>query len=421
MHLTLAERKSIELALNQNASLRSVSKQLGRPLSTISREVKKHAQPISFMPYKRIKNCCIHRSTCTVTGLCKNKTGCQHKCSRCDFCNLHCPDFVEEHCPRLLSAPFVCNGCPLYTKCILHKKVYRADAAHKAYRSTLVESRSGFNLSEQELSCIDSLYSPLILQGQSVYHIAVSHKDMQICSARTVYRLVHSNSLSARNLDMPRVCRLKLRSGPPRTMKIDKSCRVGRSFTDFKQFMAEHPDSSVVQMDSVIGRIGGKVLLTLHLTSCDFMLAFLRDANTSSSVISCFDSLRSVLQDVFPSIFSVLLTDNGSEFSNPSLIERNDIHLFYCDPSSPYQKALVELNHEFIRRILPKGSSFDSLSQQDINLMFSHINSYARAKFSGKSPSQLFASIYGLDTLHLLCQEIIPREKIILNASLFKS
>lgn len=420
MHLTLAERKSIEHALDQGNSLRSISKQLGRPISTVSREIRKHVKPISFMPYGKIKNRCVHRSVCTVTSLCKNKTGCKHKCSRCDFCNSHCPDFVEEHCPRLLQAPFVCNGCSGYTKCILSKVVYKADFAHKAYRSLLIEARSGFNLSEQELSNIDSLYSPLIRQGQSVYHICASHKDSQICSSRTVYRLVHSNSLSARNLDMPRVCKLKLRSGSPRTMKIDKACRTGRSFADFKQFLEEHPDSSVVQMDSVIGRIGGKVLLTLHLTSCDFMIAFLRDANTSASVISCFDTLRSRLKDLFPSIFSVLLTDNGSEFSNPSLIERDDIHLFYCDPSSPYQKPLVELNHEFIRRFLPKGSSFDSLSQDDVNLMFSHINSYSRAKFSGKSPSQMFASIYGPDALHLLWQASIPPEKIILNASLFK-
>lgn len=420
MHLTFAERKSIEHALDQGNSLRSISRQLGRPLSTVSREIKRHVKPISFMPYGKIKNRCIHRAGCTITGLCKNKTGCKHKCSRCDFCNAHCPDFAEEHCSRLLSAPFVCNGCSLYTKCVLHKKVYRADSAHKAYRTTLVESRSGFNLSEQELSNIDSLYSPLIRQGQSVYHICASHKDSQICSSRTVYRLVHSNSLSARNLDMPRVCKLKLRSGAPRVMKIDKACRLGRSFCDFKQFLEQHPDSSVVQMDSVIGRIGGKVLLTLHITSCDFMIAFLRDANTSASVISCFDTLRSRLKDLFPSMFSVLLTDNGSEFSNPSLIERDDIRLFFCDPSSPYQKPLVELNHEFIRRFLPKGSSFDSLSQDDVNLMFSHINSYSRAKFSGKSPAQMFISIYGLDALHLLWQTLIPSEKIILNASLFK-
>ena len=36
-------------------------------------------------------------------------------------------------------------------------------------------------------------------------------------------------------------------------------------------------------MDSVVGRVGGKVLLTLHFTVPQFMLAFIREANTSQS------------------------------------------------------------------------------------------------------------------------------------------
>ena len=74
----------------------------------------------------------------------------------------------------------------------------------------------------------------------------------------------------------------------------------------------------------------------------------------------------------FNKLFPVILTDNGSEFSNPKEIEYRDAvpslrtKVFYCDPSSPYQKGACEVNHELIRRILPKGSSFDDLTQEDI-------------------------------------------------------
>ena len=53
-------------------------------------------------------------------------------------------------------------------------------------------------------------------------------------------------------------------------------------------------------------------------------------------------------------LFKVCLADNGTEFSNPRAIEYDRqgnlrTHIFYCDPSSPYQKGSAERNHEFIR------------------------------------------------------------------------
>lgn len=306
------------------------------------------------------------------------------------------------------------------SKCVLVKQFYLAPEANQCYRSRLVESRSGFNMTEQQLMSIDALISPLIRKGQSIYHIAETHPNELTHSKRTLYRLVHSGTLTARNIDMPRVCRLKPRAAPSKTMKIDKQCRINRGIHDYRTYCAEHPDEAVVQIDSVIGRIGGKALLTLHLTSCDFMIAFLRDANTAASVISCFDMLRQRLESRFSDMFSILLADNGTEFSNPAAIEHDDIHLFYCDPYTPTQKPHVERNHEFIRKILPPGTSFDHLTQEDINLMMSHINSYGRKKLGGKSPAELLSSLYGEEVLHLLWHEQIPADSILLKPSLLK-
>lgn len=418
MHLTHDERKSIKHGLDTNVSLRQIAKQIGRPLSTVSREIKRNSIIDNSVPAVRIKNRCIHRSHCIKTHVCQ--TDCSRRCSVCARCNASCPDFCEEHCKKLDSSPFVCNGCSMRSKCVLVKRLYRVPEADQSYRKRLVESRSGFNMTEQQLLAVDALVSPLIQNGQSVYHIAATHPNELTHSKRTLYRLVHSGALTARNIDMPRTCRLKPRSGAAKAMKIDKQCRLNRSIQDYKDYCAEHPDEAVVQIDSVIGSVGGKVLLTLHLTVCDFMIAFLRDANTAASVIACFDTLRQRLDSRFPSMFSILLTDNGSEFSNPTAIERDDVHVFYCDPYTPTQKPNVERNHELIRRILPSGTSFDHLTQQDINLMMSHINSYGRKKLGGKSPAELLSSLYGEEVLHLLWHEQIPADSIVLKPSLLK-
>ena len=119
-------------------------------------------------------------------------------------------------------------------------------------------------------------------------------------------------------------------------------------------------------------------------------------------------------------------SSNGSEFSNPKEIEKrstipcNRTKIFYCDPSAPYQKGACEVNHELIRRILPKGSSFDELTQQDITLMMNHINSYKRKKLNNRSPYETFSFYYGEDVLKRLGCSPVAAENIILKPKLLK-
>ena len=62
--------------------------------------------------------------------------------------------------------------------------------------------------------------------------------------------------------------------------------------------------------------------LTIHFVDTSLMLAFLRDANTSKSVTDIFNMLdESLGKTLFKRLFPVILTDNGSEFSNPKAIE----------------------------------------------------------------------------------------------------
>ncbi len=156
------------------------------------------------------------------------------------------------------------------------------------------------------------------------------------------------------------------------------------------------------------------------------MLAFLWDFNDSQSVINIFDRLYLELRcDTFLSLMPLILTDNGSEFSNPKAIEfdkqgNRRTHLFYCDPSSPGQKGSAEKNHEFIRCVLPKGTSFDHLTQKDIDLLMDNINSYSRESLGNKCPYDMFEFLYGSKILSMLnCHKIAPNE-ITLTPALLK-
>jgi IS30 family transposase len=424
-HLTNDERLQIEHLLKEQTSLSQIAKKLDKSKSTISREIRARSLPSDKGAKFRIRNRCVSRTECNKRYLCVDKTRCTRKCSTCKLCNEICPDYKEQICYRLYEAPYCCNGCIDEHQCVLRKKFYINKKAHEAYREMLIESRLGVNITEDELLILDELVSPLVRRGQSVHHIVKNNPDKFNISEKSIYRYIDGGLLSAKNIDMPRVVRIKPRKTKPVVHKVDSSCRIGRTYADYEAFAKQTP-VSVVEMDSLIGRVGGKALLTLMFTSCDFMLAFIRDRNSSQSVIDTFDWLYELLgAKSFGKLFPLLLTDNGSEFSNPLKLEfdntgKKRTMVFYCDPYSSFQKPHVEVNHEFIRRILPKGESFDSYQQSDINLMMSHINSYSREKLSNKSPIDMFGFLYGKNTLKKLgISKVLPND-IILKPQLLK-
>ena len=115
---------------------------------------------------------------------------------------------------------------------------------------------------------------------------------------------------------MPRTVRMSPRKNKSKTLKVDKGCRNGRTYKDFVKYINEHPDSIICEGDSVEGKKGGNVLLTLFFVQWNLQLAFLRDYNDTRSVTHIFEKLYIELRpDIFEKIFDVLLLDNGSEFS----------------------------------------------------------------------------------------------------------
>lgn len=425
-HFTLEERVSIEIMLKASLSFKAIARELDRDCTTISKEVKNHIMFKRTGSYGRPFNNCIHRLTCNHTYLCE-KSHCRiRRCRFCSDCSKFCSDYKAYTCHLLSKPPYVCNGCASLTKCTLEKAIYNASYAHDEYVLRRSESRSGITISEDEIKRLDKIITPLIQRGQSIHHICVNNRDLIMHSEKSIYNYIDYNLFSTKNIDLPRKVVYRPRKKLKNHFKVDKSYRIGRTYQDFLEFMKENPDTPVVEMDSVEGTKGGKVLLTIHFVDSQFMLAFIRDANTSRSVIDIFENLYLELgPDTFLKLFPVILTDNGSEFTNPKAMEfdrqgNRITRIFYCDPSAPYQKGAAENNHELIRRIVPKGQSFNSFQQKDISLMMSHINSYSRKKLNDQSPYSVFSFLYGAKTLAKLDSELIKPNEIIMNPSLLK-
>lgn len=418
-HFKYEDRVVIQQSLKEKLSFKAIGKLLNKDCTSVSREIRRHVVTTYTGTWGKVFIDCIHRDKCLISNLCNNESCTRPICKGCrEHCNSEdCPSYKKEICSNLEKPPYVCTGCSSYNTCKLPKIIYNADVADRVYRNQLKELRNGVTISEEEASKLAVIFKEGTKKGQSIHHIVTANggEDTIGYSEKTIYNYIALGVIpGVINLDLPRkVSYKKRKKNSNQYIKVDKSCRVGRTYDDYLAFMKEGNNIylPVVEMDSVEGKkgIGEKVCLTLLFTSCTMMFGFLRDSNSSSSVIAIFNKLKITLgEDLFSKLFPVILTDRGTEFSDPRAIEmsldgkRQLTHVFYCDPMNSNQKPEVERCHADFRRIVPKGTSLNSFSQDDIQKAFGHVAAIPRQQYFDKTASQLFITIYGEDTFNKL-------------------
>ena len=380
-HLTLSDRNDIQLGLERGETFKAIGQSILKDPTTVSKEVKRNRQ--------------VRESTCD---------------------NLPCP--------LLDKAPFVCNGCPKRRQnCGFKKIFYLAKQAQKQYEQTLVEAREGTPLNSKAFWDMDKVISDGVKKGQHIYHILKTH-NLDVSSS-TVYRHIRKGYLSIAPIDLARAVKFKERR-KSKLPSIPKEAKKGRSYEDFQNYLVLNQLDSWLEMDTVLGRMGGKVLLTFNLSFCNFIFARLLDNKTALEVTKHLYDIKNTLHQAdkdFFQLFPVILTDNGGEFARVDDIEmdvRGESKLFFCDPNRSDQKGRIEKNHTMIRDILPKRTSFDNLTQEDINLVCSHVNSVKRAALNGKSAYELFAFTYGEEIPKLLGISKIPAEDVCQSSKLLQ-
>ena len=429
-HLTLSDRTFIEQELIRGSTFKAIADTLGKDPTTISKEVKLHRIITDEKPAKNKCYKCTKQKRCGERLVC-GKSSCKYSCRFCrqveptEYCN----KYVPWQCDQLYNAPYVCNACDKINGCPLKKARYTAVNAQKTYESTLSSSREGINMTQEELQQLNDLISPLVLKGQPLSHIFAVHSDEIPVCRRTLYNYFDQNVFKARNIDLPRRVRYKKRKKHPEPhhKNYHQEYRNKRTYVDFEKYSAAFPDLNIVEMDTVKGsRTAGKCLLTLLFRNCSFMIIILLPDCTKRSVIKAINNLCDTIGiRTFKKYFPIILTDNGPEFKDPWDIEKNEsgtsrTRVFYCDPYISNQKGRLEKNHEYIRYVIPKGRSMQNYTQDDINLLASHINSTARDSLNGATPFDLAALLLDPKLPILIGQFKIAADNVCLKPSLLE-
>ena len=370
-HLNNEQRDVIQHLINQNKSFTYIGEAISKDRTAVAREIKRNRYIKSnfYSPFD-------------VKGI----------------------DSAESKCKKLMKPPYVCNNCSKKNICKLHHLYYNSKVAQEHYKNTLKESREGVNLTEEHINELEHIIVPLIKdKKQSINQVYINHPDLLDFSKVSFYNYVNKGVISLTNLDLPKKVKYKKRKGKKQDhYKKDIIILKGRKYEDYLEFISKHPKMNKVQLDTVIGkRTDKKVLLTIYLVDTHFMLIFLLDKKDSLHVTELFKNIKEKMGiENYRKVFRIILTDNGPEFSNPYEMEmdynerKKVSNIFYCHPYASYEKHELEVNHEYIRRVFPKDTSFHDLTAVIVKRLQDNINAIPRLSLDGETPYDLTLKKY---------------------------
>jgi IS30 family transposase len=287
-------------------------------------------------------------------------------------------------------------------------------------------SRSGTVLSDAELDELDRLITPLLRSDKQSVESAVSALGNKVTvSASTVRRYIDAGGMSAIRIDLLSAPARKRSRKRPESK--NRHTDDGRSYADFLA-LPDTLQQGAWEADSVVGtQKDHKRFFTLVSREMSLLAIRLVADGTSASIVSELDAIEMSLAKQslsFSDIFPIWLVDNGAEFADPQSMERSALgnfkrcRVFFCDAYSSWQKPKIEGIHPLIRRVLPKGKSFENLCATDAYKVASHINSLMRK--NGSRPVDAALKKYGQAFLDVLGISTIPATEVHLRPDLLK-
>ena len=259
------------------------------------------------------------------------------------------------------------------SSCHLDKYFYLAEKADKEYRKDLVDFRQGINLTTSEAKELANILKALLDKGQSLYQIKSTRKEIKQ-SIKTLYTYIETGVFNEYGIDN---FSLKEQFNKKYKKRKEPVNYDGHKYEDFLKFKEENPSTPVTEMDTVLNSLSGPYIQT-------------------------FEFEKSELFE-----FNI---ETGKLRSN----------IFYCDPYKSNQKPHIENTHNYIRDIIPNEIDLSDLTQEDLELMFSHINSTPRKSLGGRTPYEVFTYFYGDTVLKKLNIKKIEKDMVTLQPYLLK-
>ena len=197
-----------------------------------------------------------------------------------------------------------------------------------------------------------------------------------VCCKR-LYNYIERGLLKVRNIDL--------------TLKVKRKqrCKVhpqhkrlyGQRIEVRPQVVNQRKEFGHWEIDTVVDRKESQsVLLTLDERTTRFRHIIKIPGRSTQAVEQGLKTLRELYGEQFSQVFRSITSDNGSEFaSQPQLLPT--ISIYYTHPYSAYEHGLNEKQNSLVRRFLPKGRSFDVVTDEQLREIQDWINQLPESLF----------------------------------------
>jgi IS30 family transposase len=331
--LTLEEREEIAVGLAQQESMRSIARRLGRPPSTISREVG-HS---------------LHQLSMTA-----NQPGLAYRAAR-------------AHREALQRRP-------------------------RPRRSSLAVPGP---LREQVLARLADRQSPQQI-AQRLRKDYPDDKGMHV-SHETIYQAIYLQARGNLRAELTRQVALRSGRAQRRTRPAaGAAVRSSRPWLGLhiSARPAEAADRAVPghwEGDLVIGRNGSSAIATLVERATRYvLLVALPDSRVSDHVITQLTAKMTTL----PAHLRRSLTwDQGTEMAqHPNFTIATNCPVYFCDPHSPWQRGTNENTNGLLRQYFPKGTfDFATIDQAGLDAVAAQLNRRPRQTLNWHTPAEKLA------------------------------
>jgi len=319
-----AEREEISRGLAAGESMRTIAVRLGRPASTISREV--------------------------------NRNGCRENYRAAK---------ADERAWERARRP---------KRCLL--------AVNRRLREA-VEEKLGEHWSPQQISGWLARSHP----NDEVMHV----------SAETIYRTLFVQTKGALKKELT----AHLRSG--RTMRHSRNASRGRprrgqiedavSISERPPQVEDRALPGHWEGDLIRGTHNTHVATLVERSSRFVMLVGVGGKDTATVVGALSDQIRRLPE----TMMDTLTWDRGAEMAaHKTFTIATDVAVYFCDPSSPWQRGTNENTNGLLRQYLPKGTDLSVHSQGDLDAIAHRLNTRPRKTLGYRTPADTLADTVAL-------------------------
>ena len=117
------------------------------------------------------------------------------------------------------------------------------------------------------------------------------------------------------------------------------------------------------------------------------MLAKVKDKKTETVINALIKQSKKLPNELYKS----LTWDRGSEMADHERFTlATDIDVYFCDPSSPWQRGSNENTNRLLREYFPKGTDLSVHSQANLNAVARQLNERPRKTLGYHTPAQKF-------------------------------